>query len=128
MKYLLDTHAFLWFVTDDNRLSSKAKSIIQDSNNEIYLSAASAWEISIKTKLGRLKLGKNLELFIVEQLTENSFGPLAITVSHSLYTEKLPQIHKDPFDRIMISQTKVENMVLITRDKEIREYKVSTVW
>ena len=128
MKYLLDTHAFLWFVTDDNRLSSKAKSIIQDSNNEIYFSAASAWEISIKKKLGRLKFGKNLESFIVEQLTENSFSPLAITVSHSLYTEKLPQIHKDPFDRIMISQSKVENMVLITRDKEIREYKVSTVW
>ena len=128
MKYLLDTHAFLWFVADDNRLSSKAKSIIQDSDNEIYFSAASAWEMSIKAKLGRLKLGGNLESFIIEQLTENSFGPLAITVSHSLYTEKLPQIHKDPFDRIMISQTKVENMVLITRDKEIREYKVSTVW
>jgi PIN domain nuclease of toxin-antitoxin system len=128
MKYLLDTHAFLWFVTDDDRLSSKAKSIIQNSNNEIYFSAASAWEISIKAKLGRLKLGGDLESFIIEQLTENSFGPLAITVSHSLYTEKLPQIHKDPFDRIMISQSKVENMVMITRDKEIGEYKVSTVW
>ena len=128
MKYLLDTHAFLWFVTDDNRLSSSAKSIIQNSNNEIYFSAASAWEISIKAKLGRLKLGGDLESFIIEQLTENSFGPLAITVSHSLYTEKIPQIHKDPFDRIMISQSKVENMVMITRDKEIREYKVSTVW
>ena len=128
MKYLLDTHAFLWFVTDDNRLSSKAKSIIQNSNNEIYFSAASAWEISIKAKLGRLKLGGDLESFIIEQLTENSFGPLAIKVSHSLYTEKLPQIHKDPFDRIMISQSKVENMVMITMDKEIREYKVSTVW
>lgn len=128
MKYLLDTHAFLWFVTDDNRLSSKAKSIIQNSNNEIHFSAASAWEISIKAKLGRLKLRGDLESFIIEQLAENSFGPLAITVSHSLYTEKLPQIHKDPFDRIMISQSKVENMVMITRDKEIREYKVSTVW
>ena len=128
MKYLLDTHAFLWFVADDNRLSSKAKSIIQDSNNEIYFSAASAWEMSIKAKLGRLKLRGNLEPFIIEQLTENSFGPLAITVSHSLYTEKLPQIHKDPFDRIMISQSKVEDMVLITKDKEFRKYKVSTVW
>ena len=128
MKYLLDTHAFLWFVTDDNRLSSKAKSTIQDGDNEVYFSAASAWEMSIKSKLGRLKLVRNLETFIIEQLTANSFGPLAITISHSLYTEKLPQIHKDPFDRIMISQSKVENMVLITRDKEIREYKVSTVW
>ena len=128
MKYLLDTHAFLWFVADDNRLSSKAKSIIQDSNNEIFFSAASAWEMSIKAKLDRLKLGGNLEPFIIEQLTENCFSPLAITVSHSLYTEKLPQIHKDPFDRIMISQSKAENMVLITRDKDIRKYKVSTVW
>ena len=128
MKYLLDTHAFLWFVTDANRLSSKAKSTIQNSNNEIFFSAASAWEISIKAKLGRLKFGGDLESFIIEQLTENSFGPLAITVTHALYTEKLPQIHKDPFDRIMISQSKLENMVMITKDKEIREYKVLTVW
>ncbi|MGD8291541.1 MAG: type II toxin-antitoxin system VapC family toxin [Desulfobacterales bacterium] len=128
MKYLLDTHAFLWFVTDDNKLSSKAKSIIQNSNNEVYFSAASAWEMSIKTKLGRLRLGGTLESFIIEQLTVNRLSPLAITVSHSLYTEKLPQIHKDPFDRIMISQSKVENMALITQDKEIRKYKVSTVW
>ena len=67
MKYLLDTHAFLWFVSDDNRLPSKAKSIIQDGNNEIYFSAASAWEMSIKSKLGRLKLVRNLEAFIIEQ-------------------------------------------------------------
>ncbi len=124
----MDTHAFLWFVSDDNRLSSKAKSIIKDSNNEIYFSAASAWEISIKSKLGRMKLGEDLGSFIIEQLAANSFGPLAITISHALYTEKLPQIHKDPFDRMMISQSKVENMVLITGDKKIREYKVSTAW
>ena len=128
MKYLMDTHAFLWFVSDDNRLSSKAKSIIKNNNNEIYFSAASAWEISIKSKLGRMKLGEDLGSFIIEQLAANSFGPLAITISHALYTEKLPQIHKDPFDRMMISQSKVENMVLITGDKKIREYKVSTAW
>ena len=67
MKYLLDTHAFLWFVSDDNRLSSKAKSIIKDSNNEIYFSAASAWEMSIKSKLGKMKLRGNLESFIKNQ-------------------------------------------------------------
>ena len=128
MRYLLDTHAFLWFVLDDKRISTKAKSIIEDSKNEIYFSAASAWEMSIKTKLGRLKLGGNLEAFIIEQLTANSFGPLTITITHALYTEKLPQIHKDPFDRIMISQSKLENLVLITGDKKIREYKVPIVW
>lgn len=128
MRYLLDTHAFLWFVLDDKRISTKAKSIIEDSKNEIYFSAASAWEMSIKTKLGRLKLGGNLEAFIIEQLTANSFGPLTITITHALYTEKLPQIHKDPFDRMMISQSKLENLVLITGDKKIREYKVPIVW
>ena len=128
MRYLLDTHAFLWFVLDVKRISTKAKSIIEDSKNEIYFSAASAWEMSIKTKLGRLKLGGNLEAFIIEQLTANSFGPLTITITHALYTEKLPQIHKDPFDRMMISQSKLENLVLITGDKKIREYKVPIVW
>lgn len=128
MRYLLDTHAFLWFVSDDDKLSSNAKLIIQDGNNEIYFSAASAWEMSIKAKLGRLKFETNLESFIIEQLTANSFSPLAITISHSLYTEKLPQIHKDPFDRMIISQSKVENMILMTGDKQIRKYDVSIVW
>jgi len=128
MRYLLDTHAFLWFVLDDKRISTKAKSIIKDSKNEIYFSAASAWEIAIKTKLDRLKIKGDLESFIIEQLSTNSFVPLSITISHSLYTERLPQFHKDPFDRIIIAQSKLEDLPLISTDKKIRKYPTTVVW
>ena len=128
MKYLLDTHAFLWFVSDDNKLSPQAKSIIKDHNNEIYFSAASAWEISIKIRLGRLTMEEDLEPFIVAQLAENNFQTLSITILHSLYTSKLPEIHKDPFDRMIIAQSKAENMSLISKDKNIKKYKVPVVW
>ena len=128
MKYLLDTHAFLWFVLDDNRISTKAKSIIKDSKNLIYFSAASAWEMAIKTKLNRLRIKDDLESFIIEQLSTNSFVPLSITISHSTYTERLPQILKDPFDRLIIAQSKLENLPLISNDKKIRNYKITLVW
>jgi PIN domain nuclease of toxin-antitoxin system len=128
MRYLLDTHAFLWFVLDDQRISTAAKSIIEDSKNKIYFSAASAWEIAIKTKLARLKIKGDFDSFIIEQLSTNSFVPLSITISHSLYTKRLPQVHKDPFDRIMIAQSIVEDLPLISKDKEIRKYKIKAVW
>lgn len=128
MRYLLDTHAFLWFVLDDKRISTAAKSIIEDSKNTIYFSAASAWEIAIKTKLARLKIIGDFESFIIEQLSTNSFVPLSITISHSLYTERLPQIHKDPFDRIIIAQSKLEDLSLISKDRKIRKYKIDMLW
>jgi len=128
MNYLLDTHAFLWFVLDDQRISKEAKSVIEDSQNKIYFSAASAWEIAIKTKLARLKIIGDFESFIIDQLSTNSFVPLSITISHSLYTVRLPQIHKDPFDRIIIAQSKLEDLPLISKDKTIRKYKVTLVW
>ena len=128
MKYLLDTHAFLWFVLDDKRISTTAKSIIKDSKNEIFFSAASAWEIAIKMKLNRLRIKGNLEPFIIEQLSTNNIVPLTITIYHSLYIEQLPQIHKDPFDRIIIAQSIVENLQLISTDKNIRKYNIKVVW
>ena len=128
MKYLLDTHAFLWFVTDDDKLSSDARSIIKKSNNEVYFSAASAWEMSIKVRLGRLTIEEDLEPFIIKQLAENNFSTLSITIFHSIYTSKLPEIHKDPFDRMIVAQSKVENLSLISNDKNIKKYKVPVVW
>ena len=128
MKYLLDTHAFLWFVLDDKRISTEAKSIIEDSRNEIYFSAASAWEMAIKTKLARLKIAGDFESFVIEQLSTNSFVPLSITIAHSLYTERLPEVHKDPFDRILVAQSNLEDLPLISKDKKIRNYEVKMVW
>jgi len=128
MKYLLDTHAFLWFVSEDNRLSSKAQSIIKNSRNDIYFSAVSAWEMSIKIRLGRLSIEEELEPFIIKQLSENNFSTLSITIFHSIYTSKLPEIHKDPFDRMIVAQSQVEDMPLISKDKNIKKYKVPVVW
>ena len=128
MKYLLDTHAFLWFVSEDNRLSSKAQSIIKNSRNDIYFSAVSAWEMSIKIRLGRLSIEEELEPFIIKQLSENNFSTLSITIFHSIYTSKLPEIHKDPFDRMIVAQSQVEDMPLISKDKNINKYKVPVVW
>ena len=128
MKYLLDTHAFLWFVAADKRLSRKAESIIRDHQNDIFFSAASVWEMSIKIRLGRLTIEDDLEPFIIKQLVENHFHALSVSILHSLYTSKLPEIHKDPFDRMIIAQSQVEDMPLITRDKHIKKYKVPVVW
>jgi PIN domain nuclease of toxin-antitoxin system len=128
VKYILDTHAFLWFVTGDARLSPLALSTIQNSDNEIYLSAASAWEIAIKNQLGRLKIDEDLELFITNQLVQNGFRPLTITIIHTIQTGKLPLLHKDPFDRILISQSIIENTPLISTDKDIKRYDVQLVW
>jgi PIN domain nuclease of toxin-antitoxin system len=128
MKYLLDTHAFLWFVTDDERLSAKAQSIIKNSHNEVYFSAASVWEMSIKIRLSRLTISEELEPFIIRQISENNFNTLSITILHSIYTLKLPDIHKDPFDRMIIAQSQVEEMPLISKDKNIKKYKVPVVW
>ena len=128
MRYLLDTHAFLWFVLDDQRISTKAKSIIKDSKNEIYFSAASAWEMSIKIRLGRLTIEEDLEPFIIKQLAENNFSTLSITIFHSIYTSKLPNIHKDPFDRMIVAQAQVEDLSIISKDKNIKKYSVPVVW
>ena len=128
MKYLLDTHAFLWFVSEDNRLSSKAQSIIINSQNEVYFSAVSAWEISIKIRLGRLTIEEDLEPFIIKQLAENNFSTLSITIFHSIYTSKLPNIHKDPFDRMIVAQAQVEDLSIISKDKNIKKYSVPVVW
>ena len=128
MKYLLDTHAFLWFVSEDNRLSSKAQSIIKKSQNEVYFSAVSAWELSIKIRLDRLTIEEDLEPFIIKQLAENNFSTLSITIFHSIYTSKLPNIHKDPFDRMIVAQAQVEDLSIISKDKNIKKYSVPVVW
>ena len=128
MRYLLDTHAFLWFISDDQRLSDKAQSTIRNRSNEIYFSAASAWEISIKMALGRLSIEAEVEPFLLAQLLENGFLSLPITIPHATCIIKLPDIHKDPFDRILVAQSKIEDMPLISRDRMVRQYNVKVVW
>ena len=128
MRALLDTHTFLWWITDNPQLSSRVREIIRNGNNELFLSAASGWEIVIKAQLGRLNLPDNLEHFVSEQLAINSIYSLPIQMSHALHVFVLPNHHQDPFDRILIAQAHMENLAILTADHRIAQYSVKTVW
>ena len=128
MKVLLDTHAFLWWITDDPRISSRARDVVQDAENELYLSAASGWEIAIKTQLGRLRLPGESDVYLARQMSVNAIQPLAITMRHSLFVYGLPDIHKDPFDRMIVAQSILEEMPLLTKDGNIPKYGIQVIW
>jgi len=127
MKILLDTHIFLWWITDDSRLSADARGAISDSRNELYFSAASGWEIAIKSRLGRILLPRKPDLFIAEQLGVNSIISLPIEMSHALHVHNLPSHHQDPFDRLIIAQAQLEKLVVLTADPQFKKYKITLV-
>lgn len=128
MKFLLDTHAFLWWITEDKRLSNKAFEIIGNADHEIYLSVVSGWEIAIKAKLKKLSLPRSPQKFILQQIEQNNFSVLPIQMKHALAVYSLPNHHDDPFDRLLIAQSITEKIPLITVDKNIKKYRFSTVW
>ena len=128
MKFLLDTHTFLWAISDSSLLSKKALLNIENPENEIFLSSASAWEIFIKHSLGKLDLKKDPENLIQEEMQIGNYKSLEIKINHIFRLKKLPQIHKDPFDRILICQANVEDLIIITNDPLIKKYKAKTLW
>ena len=128
MKVLLDTHTFLWWITDHPKLPSRVREIIGDGNNELFVSAASGWEIAIKAKLGRLQLPDEPQRFILEQLSLNAIQSLPIQMSHALHLFSLPDHHRDPFDRILISQAQLEGLPILTADPQISLYPVEVIW
>ncbi len=128
MRALLDTHAFLWWISDDRRLSDRAREIIADGRNELFFSAASGWEISIKAGLGRLEVPEDLPRFIADQLSRNAIQVLSIHLSHALHTRVLPDHHRDPFDRILVSQAILEDIPFLSADPRISQYPVEVVW
>ncbi len=121
MRYLLDTHVFIWWMEKNKRLPDKLMNLINDPQNEVYLSVVNVWEIVIKNAKGKLKSPKDIK----GGIQKSSFVLLPIDINHVLEVEKLPDIHKDPFDRILIAQAKVENLTLITSDEKIWKYKQS---
>ena len=128
MRYLLDTHTFLWWNMDDAQLSSLAKELIADGNNEIFLSAASAWEIAIKTARGRLTLPEDPTRYVSNRLSLHGFQALPVQIHHAVQVYKLPLHHADPFDRLLIAQSQIESMSMISLDIEIRKYEVEVIW
>jgi PIN domain nuclease of toxin-antitoxin system len=127
MPYLLDTHAFLWFVSGDKQLPESAKRIIGNIDESCFLSAASLWEITIKLQNNKLDLGLSLkELF--DFADRNQIEIIPINYEHLLQLSKLPIHHNDPFDRLIIAQAISEELIIITRDKLFKNYKVKQIW
>ncbi len=129
MNYLLDTSTFLWYVSAKADLSHRARSIIRDSSNNIYLSFVSIWELAIKFRIGKLKLRPaSLANWLDIHLAANSFRLLEIRVSHLVQFADLPLVHRDPFDGLLIAQSQVENIPVITNDAAFDHYPVQRVW
>ncbi len=128
MKALLDTHVFLWWNLNDPQISVTAREFISDGRNEVFLSAASAWEIAIKYAKGRLELPETPERYVANRLRRHHFSPLPIQLSHALHVYTLPDIHQDPFDRLLIAQSQLEKLPLLTADADIARYGISIVW
>lgn len=123
MKILLDTHAFLWWMENNPTLSKEARNVIENPNNIVFVSAVTVLEIAIKKSIGKLTAPDNLE----EELVNNHFEPLPMTIAHAQAVGSLPFHHADPFDRILIAQTQVEGLTLVSRDNNIKKYGLAII-
>lgn len=128
MKALLDTRAFLWWIADDPQLSLRARQVIGDGATALFLSAASGWEIAIKSRLGKLKLPADLQGFVAEQMRINAIQVLPVEMIHTLHVHSLPDHHRDPFDRLLVAQSQIEKMPILSSDAQIARYDVSVIW
>jgi len=124
VRFLLDTHVLLWWLSDHKSLTTKAAAAIKDGKNLIFVSAATAWEISIKQALGKLKAPDDME----KALEANRFHHLPISIRHGLAAGDLPRHHADPFDRMLIAQAQTEQLTIITHDVRIEQYGVPILW
>lgn len=128
MKLLLDTCTFLWILTDSPELSLDALDLFTSPDNEVYLSSVSSWEISVKYALGRLPLPEPPPEFVPAMRAGHGIEPLDLDEQSTLYVGQLPSHHRDPFDRMLVCQAIVHDLVILTPDKDIRRYPVKTRW
>ena len=128
MKYLLDTVAWLWSVHADERLDSEARAILEDAKQEVYLSAVTSWELSIKMRLGKLNFPGPPSQVVPSFMAKQGLLSLAVTHLHAVKVYDLPPHHSDPFDRILIAQAMVEEMTVITSDRIFEKYPIDVVW
>jgi PIN domain nuclease of toxin-antitoxin system len=128
MKLLLDTHAFLWAISGDPRLSEKAEQLFVTGRNELYFSVASVWEVLTKVQIGKLPLPSPVGPYLSDQLARNSVYVLPVQLEHVLRLETLPLHHRDPFDRILVAQSLHEDFPILTADPLLKKYSASLIW
>ena len=128
MKLLIDTHVLLWIAGDSENLSKKVASLVLDEENSLFLSFASIWEIQIKSQLGKLGITKLLPDLIQEQCQSNDIQLLEVKLQHIYGLKDLPNHHRDPFDRLLISQSKIEQMPILSIDRAFDTYEVQRIW
>ena len=126
-RLLLDTHIWLWSIVAPDKLGSKGLSLLEDMGSELYFSAASSWEIAIKYRLGRLPLPEPPNAFIPPRLVRDGIRPLSVAHDHACRVADLPDIHRDPFDRLIIAQAQTEHLVLMTADRILSTYDVEMI-
>ena len=127
MDLLIDTHSLIWFLNGDERLSNTVKNLIEDTDNVKLVSIASVWEIAIKISLNKFRFEKGLKHFL-SLIEDNGFVTLPITFEHAMIVSTLEFIHRDPFDRLLIAQCKVDNLTLLTKDDAVKQYNIKTIW
>ncbi len=128
MRILLDTCTFLWILSDDRQLSDHARGLFSDPDNEVFLSSVSAWEITVKCDLGKLSLPAFPGKYIPEQREKHEILSLPLEEEATFYLAKLPKLHKDPFDRILICQAITSELLILTPDDMITQYPLRTEW
>ena len=128
MRLLLDTHALLWWLTDDHSLPASARKLIAGGSNTIVVSSASAWEIAIKVRRGKLPMAVDLVADLERVLVQESFEALAISVDHSVRAGLLPGPHRDPFDRMLIAQSQAEGLPIVSNNEAFDGYGIRRLW
>ena len=127
MRLLLDTHAFLWFASGDRRLSRRARAAMETEGAELYISAASVWEMAIKASLGRLTLPAPVDSYMTEKIAEG-YRMTAVTGAQAAAVQQMPFHHRDPFDRLLVAQARAEGYPIVTRDRVFRKYGIDVIW
>jgi PIN domain nuclease of toxin-antitoxin system len=128
MRLLLDTQVFLWWNEADPRLSRRIRQLLSDSENSLYLSVASAWEMILKVQSGKLGLPAATAVYIPARLKHYGIEALPVTLEHVLAASTLPSYHRDPFDRMLVAQAQVERLPIVTHDPQVGRYAVETIW
>ena len=127
MSYLLDTHTYIWWLGDPDRVGAAATSVLSEASNQVFVSVASIWEIAIKSSLGKLTLSEDVQS-LAHSLDEDGFKLLGIVPHHCGAVSALPFHHRDPFDRMLVAQALCENLILLSRDGALCSYPIEVVW